>query len=145
MGSSELTLGVTLAVLGAGVLHAGWREVALDATADGWRWDRADGGLPEPFDPGASHPNRFVVGAQLPVFAGFGPAPVFRRFAMPGGTTDPQIPVIASAAFIARPYAADAVRVRLWDDLAKTPAAVTPTLAHYLAVLEAVARPAAIG
>jgi phosphonate degradation associated HDIG domain protein len=50
-----------------------------------------------------------------------------------------------AGAFIARPYAADAVRVRLWDDLAKTPAAVTPTLAHYLAILETVARPAAIG
>lgn len=37
-----------------------------------------------------------------------------------------------AAAFIARPGAADAVRVRLWDDLAKDAARVTPSLAHYL-------------
>jgi phosphonate degradation associated HDIG domain protein len=36
-------------------------------------------------------------------------------------------------AFIARPGAQDAVRLRLWDDLAKSAEAVTQPLAHYLA------------
>lgn len=64
-----------------------------------------------------------------------------RSLVLQGGAYD----AAAATAFIARPHAADAVRVRLWDDRAKTPAAVTPSLAHYLAVLEAVARPAALG
>lgn len=38
-----------------------------------------------------------------------------------------------AAEFIAKPHAKDAVRLRLWDDLAKQPALATPRLAHYLA------------
>jgi phosphonate degradation associated HDIG domain protein len=45
-------------------------------------------------------------------------------------------------AFIAQPHADGAVRVRLWDDLAKVPGAVTPPLAHFIVMLEAVQRPA---
>jgi len=37
-----------------------------------------------------------------------------------------------AAAFIARRGAADAVRLRLWDDLAKTAGAATPPLSHFL-------------
>ena len=48
-----------------------------------------------------------------------------------------------AAAFIAKPYAADAVNVRLWDDLAKIAGAPTPPLAHYVTVLEAAQRRAA--
>jgi phosphonate degradation associated HDIG domain protein len=62
-----------------------------------------------------------------------------RSLALQGGAYDAP----GAAAFIARPHAADAVRVRLWDDRAKVPAASTPPLAHFLAILEAVARPAA--
>src|SRR3954468_13586806 len=36
-------------------------------------------------------------------------------------------------AFMAKPFAADAVRVRRWDDAAKVPGARTPPLAHFLA------------
>ena len=35
--------------------------------------------------------------------------------------------------FLARPHAHDAVRVRLWDDLAKQADFATPPMAHYLA------------
>jgi phosphonate degradation associated HDIG domain protein len=42
-------------------------------------------------------------------------------------------------AFRALPYADDGVRVRLWDDRAKLSDAVTPSLAHYLALAERVA------
>jgi phosphonate degradation associated HDIG domain protein len=45
-----------------------------------------------------------------------------------------------AATFIARPYAADAVNVRLWDDLAKVAGASTPPLAHYVTFLEAAQR-----
>jgi phosphonate degradation associated HDIG domain protein len=48
-----------------------------------------------------------------------------------------------AAAFIAQPFAADAVSVRLWDDLAKIAGATTPPLAHYVPALEAAQRPPA--
>jgi phosphonate degradation associated HDIG domain protein len=41
--------------------------------------------------------------------------------------------------FIRQPHAADAVKVRLWDDAAKAPGAATPGLAHFEATLRAVA------
>ncbi len=37
--------------------------------------------------------------------------------------------------FIARPHAAEAVRLRRWDDLAKDPAALTPPLEHYMMIV----------
>ncbi len=45
-----------------------------------------------------------------------------------------------AAAFIAQPHARDAVAVRLWDDLAKVPGAMTPPLAHFLPQLQAARR-----
>jgi predicted HD phosphohydrolase len=44
-----------------------------------------------------------------------------------------------AARFIGQPHAADAVKVRLWDDAAKAAGAPTPDLAHFEAVLRAVA------
>jgi phosphonate degradation associated HDIG domain protein len=38
-------------------------------------------------------------------------------------------------AFMAKPHAADAVRVRRWDDAAKLPGLATPPLFHYLAIV----------
>jgi predicted HD phosphohydrolase len=55
-----------------------------------------------------------------------------------GGVYD----LAAAAAFIAQPYAEDAIRVRLWDDLAKVEGARTPPLAHFVAALEAAQRTA---
>jgi predicted HD phosphohydrolase len=37
------------------------------------------------------------------------------------------------AAFLQRPGAADAMRLRQWDDLAKVESAVTPPLDHFMA------------
>jgi phosphonate degradation associated HDIG domain protein len=51
-----------------------------------------------------------------------------RSLALQGGVFDAE----QAAAFAARPGAADAVRLRLWDDQAKTQGLATPTLAHYL-------------
>lgn len=45
-------------------------------------------------------------------------------------------------AFMALPFAAEAVRLRRYDDLAKVPAKVVPDLAHYTKHLEEVALPA---
>jgi predicted HD phosphohydrolase len=51
-----------------------------------------------------------------------------RSLVLQGGVFDEA----ACAVFIARPGATDAVRVRVWDDLAKSPDAVTPPLDHFL-------------
>jgi len=42
--------------------------------------------------------------------------------------------------FIRQPFAADAVKVRLWDDAAKVPGRPTPDLAHFHAILRTVCR-----
>jgi phosphonate degradation associated HDIG domain protein len=52
-----------------------------------------------------------------------------RSLLLQGGVFD----AAGAAAFIARPGAADAVRLRRWDDLAKQPALATPSLGHFLA------------
>jgi phosphonate degradation associated HDIG domain protein len=59
-----------------------------------------------------------------------------RSLALQGGIFTPQ----QAAAFIAQPFAADAVSVRLWDDLAKVANAATPPLAHFVVALEAAQR-----
>ena len=53
-----------------------------------------------------------------------------RSLRLQGGIFD----AAQASIFIARPGAADAVRVRLWDDLAKTAGAATPPLAHFLSI-----------
>ena len=43
-------------------------------------------------------------------------------------------------AFLAKPFAEDAIRVRRWDDAAKLPGVATPPLAHYLDIAARCAR-----
>ena len=52
-----------------------------------------------------------------------------RSLLLQGGVFD----AAQAAAFMARPGAAEAVRVRLWDDQAKSADRPTPTLAHFMA------------
>jgi len=59
-----------------------------------------------------------------------------RSLALQGGVFTAQ----EAEAFIALPFAADAVAVRLWDDLAKVANAATPPLAHFVVALEAAQR-----
>lgn len=51
-----------------------------------------------------------------------------RSLRLQGGVFD----AVQAAAFIAKPGAEEAVRLRLWDDKAKSATMVTPPLAHYL-------------
>jgi phosphonate degradation associated HDIG domain protein len=39
-------------------------------------------------------------------------------------------------AFVAKPFAADAMRVRRWDDRAKVPGQQTPELSHFLSIVK---------
>jgi predicted HD phosphohydrolase len=52
-----------------------------------------------------------------------------RSLALQGGVFE----AAQAGAFIAQPGAHDAVRLRIWDDLAKSEAATTPPLAHFMA------------
>lgn len=51
-----------------------------------------------------------------------------RSLVLQGGVFDD----VQAASFIAHAGAADAVRVRVWDDLAKSPSMATPSLMHFL-------------
>ena len=62
-----------------------------------------------------------------------------RSLVLQGGMFTPE----EAKAFIAQPHADDAVRLRLWDDLAKLENAVTPPLAHFVVAIEAAQRPVA--
>ena len=57
---------------------------------------------------------------------------MLRSLALQGGPFTPQ----QAEAFLARPYAAEAVRLRRWDELAKDPEMVTPSLEDFRPVLE---------
>jgi phosphonate degradation associated HDIG domain protein len=59
-----------------------------------------------------------------------------RSLVLQGGIYTPE----EAKAFIAQPHADDAVRLRLWDDLAKVENAVTPPLAHFIVAIEAAQR-----
>jgi phosphonate degradation associated HDIG domain protein len=59
-----------------------------------------------------------------------------RSLTLQGGVFGPQ----EAERFIGQPHAAEAVKVRLWDDAAKVPGAATPDLAHYEAVLREACR-----
>jgi len=53
-----------------------------------------------------------------------------RSLKLQGGIFDPE----QLEAFMAKPYAADAIRVRRWDDQAKVIGAATPPIGHYLEI-----------
>ncbi len=88
------------------------------------------------FGPAVAEPVRLHVAAKryfcavnADYLAGLSPASV-RSLALQGGPFSPD----EAAAWIAGPFARDGLRLRVWDDLAKDPDAVTPGLDHYRTV-----------
>ena len=53
-----------------------------------------------------------------------------RSLRLQGGVFSPA----EAQAFVAKPFALEAMRVRRWDDAAKVPGAATPAITHYLEV-----------
>lgn len=74
---------------------------------------------------------RYLVATDARYLASLSPASA-RSLSLQGG------PMTAEevAQFEATPFAMDAVQLRRWDDLAKTPGQETPPLGYYLALLE---------
>ena len=58
-----------------------------------------------------------------------------RSLKLQGGIFPPEL----TAAFLARPFAREAMRVRRWDDAAKVPGEQTPPIGHYLGIAQRVA------
>lgn len=95
------------------------------------------------FGPGVCEPVRLHVDAKRylcatdPVYSASLSDASRRSLALQGG------PFSAEEAerWSAQPYAEDGLRLRIWDDRAKDPAARTAPLGHFLDIAEAVARP----
>lgn len=86
-------------------------------------------------DPIAMHVDakRYLCFADPAYHATLSPASQ-RSLVLQGGPFDQA----GADAFMAKPFASDAVALRRWDDLAKDPAAITPGWEHYQEVLERV-------
>jgi phosphonate degradation associated HDIG domain protein len=79
---------------------------------------------------------RYLCAADASYWASLSPASQ-RSLELQGGPFS----VMAAATFLERPFAADAVALRRWDDLAKNPLAQPPAWAHYLRVIERIKLP----
>jgi predicted HD phosphohydrolase len=77
---------------------------------------------------------RYLVADEPAYRATLSPASL-HSLMLQGGPMGP----VEAAAFAALPFAFDAVALRRWDDLAKTPGRPTPPLSYYLALLDDVA------
>lgn len=66
--------------------------------------------------------------ATVPLYQAALSADSQRSLVLQGGVFSPE----QAATFIAKPGAADAVKLRQWDDLAKVEDAITPSLQHFL-------------
>ena len=98
--------------------------------------------LVDAFGPAVAEPVRLHVAAKRylcatePGYAAaLSPASVYTLSVQGGPMRGPEL-----ADFAENPYAARAVRVRRWDDLAKDPEAQVPGLDHFTGLLRALAR-----
>jgi phosphonate degradation associated HDIG domain protein len=90
---------------------------------------------PEVLEPIRLHvaAKRYLVATDAAYLEGLSPASV-HSLALQGGPMNAE----EVARFEATPHAMNAVQLRRWDDLAKTPGLATPTLGYYLALLSEV-------
>ncbi|MEC5397520.1 phosphonate degradation HD-domain oxygenase [Uliginosibacterium sp. H1] len=75
---------------------------------------------------------RYLCAVDADYWASLSPASK-HSLELQGGIYDTE----QACAFIAQPYAEEAVRLRRYDDLAKTPGLPTPDFAHYRRLIEA--------
>jgi phosphonate degradation associated HDIG domain protein len=74
---------------------------------------------------------RYLVATDPDYLGGLSPASVHSLGLQGGAMSAHEV-----AAFEATPFAMDAVQLRRWDDLAKQPGQLTPSLGYYLALLD---------
>lgn len=138
------------ALVAAAFLHDVGHFLAAEAVARNDHLDDEHEALALPllarsFGPAVTEPirlhvqaKRYLVSMDADYFLGLSPASV-HSLALQGGTLSPA----ECAAFEALPHARDAVALRRWDDLAKTPGRPTPSLDYYLTLLRDVAQESA--
>ncbi len=135
------------ALVAAALLHDVGHLLAKQTNqqADDHHEDIGHGYLVRLFGPDVAEPvglhvaaKRYLCATEAAYFSLLSPASV-QSLAVQGGPFSPA----EVAEFERNPYAADAVRLRRWDEQAKTPDAPTPTLADFRPLLEglAVSRP----
>jgi phosphonate degradation associated HDIG domain protein len=136
--SSRLIAAALLHDLGHLLPKAASAEVMLDDLHQ----DRAIPFLRDLFDDAVLEPIRLHVDAkrylcwlESAYWSGLSPASK-RSLSLQGGPLSDA----EATAFIAQPYASDAVALRRWDDCAKNPQATTPDWLHYAAVLDSARR-----
>jgi len=139
--------GAVPALVAAALLHDVGHFLAKDDTGFGQAKDDfheriGAGWLAKRFGPDVAEPVRLHVDAKRwlvvaePAYAALLSPASIRSLELQGGAFAPE----AADAFRARPHAADAIRLRRWDDRAKDPAAVTKPLESYVPLLRALAR-----
>lgn len=113
-------------------------EAAVARGEDRWHENRGARYLETVFPPEVTEPvrlhvpaKRYLCAADRGYFSTLSPASV-NSLALQGGAFDEQ----EAAAFILQPFAAQAVQVRRWDDLAKDTSAETPDLRHFYQYVE---------
>ena len=139
--------GADAALVAAALLHdVGHLVHKLDPDAAGWDEDDHHenigwGYLKQLFGPAVVDPirlhvpaKRYLCAVEPAYFAILSPASV-RSLELQGG----KLTADEIEQFRRRPYAADAVRLRRWDDQAKTPGAATKRIADYGKLLRALA------
>lgn len=122
------------------MLHGDARGAAARNLDD--RHERIGGGwLARAFPPSVAEPVRLHVDAKRylcavdPAYREGLSAASIRSLALQGGP----FAADAAARFIALPFAEEALRLRLWDDLAKVPDAEVPGWAHFRTAIRAAA------
>jgi phosphonate degradation associated HDIG domain protein len=132
--------GADLPLVAAALLHDIGHFLVIDLpdSVDDAHEDIAGPFLAQAFGPAVVEPvrlhvqaKRYLVSADPAYRAGLSPASV-HSLALQGGPFD----TAQGATFLTLPFAMDAVQLRRWDDLAKSPNHRTPPLGYYQAMLE---------
>lgn len=119
-------------------------ESALERKEDRRHEDLGHDYLARHFGPEVTKPvrlhvdaKRYLCAVDRDYFAGLSPASV-RTLEMQGGPFSPS----QARDFAARPFADEAVRLRIWDDKGKDPDMETPDFDHFLPYLQQAMKPA---
>ena len=113
-------------------------EIALERSEDRFHENLGEAYLKSHFGPEVTEPvrmhvdaKRYLCGTDKAYHDKLSPASQ-HTLRIQGGPMSPE----EAEAFISQPYANDAVRLRLWDDLGKDPEMKTEPVSHYLAFVK---------
>lgn len=136
-GPDTLVVAALFHDIGHLIHHLG--EDAVTRGVDDWHEDRGASYLGNWFGPAVAEPvrlhvpaKRYLCATEADYAAGLSPTSI-RTLALQGGPLEAE----AASRFAALRYSAEAVRLRRWDDRAKTAGLATPSLADFRPLVEA--------